>query len=186
MKEKHVIDDFELVNRMRKNDQHAFSTLFINYHSDLLLYCGTFIADRNECEDIIQSIFLELWEKRTELSIDTSLRSFLLRAVRHDCYDAIKHRRIVESHIAYVLECSTATNWDVDHYVSYSELETQINTLLEQFDKKSVDVFRMSRFQSIKYDDIAREMNVSRRTVEVRVGNVLKYLRDNLKDLWPL
>ena len=77
-------------------------------------------------------------------------------------------------------------NWDVDHYVSYSELETQINTLLEQFDKKSVDVFRMSRFQSIKYDDIAREMNVSRRTVEVRVGNVLKYLRDNLKDLWPL
>jgi len=44
----------------------------------------------------------------------------------------------------------------------------------------------MSRFQSIKYDDIAREMNVSRRTVEVRVGNVLKYLRDNLKDLWPL
>ena len=129
MKEKHVIDDFELVNRMRKNDQHAFSTLFI--------------ADRNECEDIIQSIFLELWEKRTELSIDTSLRSFLLRAVRHDCYDAIKHRRIVESHIAYVLECSTATNWDVDHYVSYSELETQINTLLEQFDKKSVDVFRM-------------------------------------------
>ena len=166
MKEKHVIDDFELVNRMRKNDQHAFSTLFIKYHSDLLLYCGTFIADRNECEDIIQSIFLELWEKRTELSIDTSLRSFLLRAVRHDCYDAIKHRRIVESHIAYV--------------------ETQINTLLEQFDKKSVDVFRMSRFQSIKYDDIAREMNVSRRTVEVRVGNVLKYLRDNLKDLWPL
>lgn len=129
---------------------------------------------------------LELWEKRTELSIDTSLRSFLLRVVRHDCYDAIKHRRIVESHIAYVLECSTATNWDVDHYVSYSELETQINTLLEQFDKKSVDVFRMSRFQSIKYDDIAREMNVSRRTVEVRVGNVLKYLRDNLKDLWPL
>ena len=84
MKEKHVIDDFELVNRMRKNDQHAFSTLFIKYHSDLLLYCGTFIADRNECEDIIQSIFLELWEKRTELSIDTSLRSFLLRAVRHD------------------------------------------------------------------------------------------------------
>ena len=66
MKEKHVIDDFELVNRMRKNDQHAFSTLFIKYHSDLLLYCGTFIADRNECEDIIQSIFLELWEKRTE------------------------------------------------------------------------------------------------------------------------
>lgn len=53
MKEKHVIDDFELVNRMRKNDQHAFSTLFIKYHSDLLLYCGTFIADRNECEDII-------------------------------------------------------------------------------------------------------------------------------------
>ena len=151
-----------------------------------MLYCGTFIADRNECEDIIQSIFLELWEKRTELNIDTSLRSFLLRAVRHDCYDAIKHRRIVESHIAYVLECSTATNWDVDHYVSYSELETQINTLLEQFDKKSVDVFRMSRFQSIKYDDIARKMNVSRRTVEVRVGNVLKYLRDNLKDLWPL
>ena len=60
------------------------------------------ITDRNECEDIIQSIFLELWEKRTELSIDTSLRSFLLRAVRHDCYDAIKDRkstRLNSSHI---------------------------------------------------------------------------------------
>ena len=77
-----------------------------------------------------KAYFWNFGRKRTELSIDTSLRSFLLRAVRHDCYDAIKHRRIVESHIAYVLECSTATNWDVDHYVSYSELETQIKYIV--------------------------------------------------------
>lgn len=186
MKEKTFLDDFELINRMRKDDQYAFSVLFIRYYSDLLLYCGTFIANRNECEDIIQSIFLELWEKRKELNINTSLKSFLLRAVRHDCYDAIKHHKIVENHLLSALEYSAVENWDVDDYVTYSELESQINTLLEQYDKKSVDIFRMSRFQYIKYDDIAEEMNVSKRTIEVRIGNVLKYLKNNLKEFLPL
>ena len=63
MKEKHVIDDFELVNRMRKNDQHAFSTLFIKYHSDLLLYCGTLLQTETNAKILFKAYFWNFGRK---------------------------------------------------------------------------------------------------------------------------
>ena len=73
----------------------------------------------------------------------------------------------------------------IDSYFLYDELEELIETALLSLDAKSVEAFRMSRWDGMKYDDIAQKMNVSRRTVEVRVTNVIKKLREIIKKSFP-
>lgn len=88
----------------------------------------------------------------------------------------------------YAARLLTSVNIDtaaLDSYLLYDELDRYINNVLDSLDPKSVQAFKMSRWDGMKYDDIAKELNVSRRTVEVRVTNVIRLLRENLKKHFP-
>ncbi|MDE6449157.1 MAG: hypothetical protein K2L41_03645 [Muribaculaceae bacterium] len=74
------IDDTELLKRLSEGDQNAFAAIFSKYYKGLVMYCNSFITDIDECEDIVQNIFVELWESRRRLNI-ASLRNYLLRCV---------------------------------------------------------------------------------------------------------
>ena len=171
-----------LLKRLREGDPYAFTAIFSKYYRSLVLYCNSFITDRRECEDIVMNLFVKLWENRETLDI-RSLKSFLLRCVRHDCLDAIKHRKIEDSYAASFIIANDLNDLAIDSYFLYDELEELIETALLSLDAKSVEAFRMSRWDGMKYDDIAQKMNVSRRTVEVRVTNVIKKLREIIKTL---
>ena len=173
-----------LLKRLREGDSYAFTAIFSKYYRSLVLYCNSFITDRRECEDIVMNLFVKLWENRETLDI-RSLKSFLLRCVRHDCLDAIKHRKIEDSYAASFMIANDLNDSAIDSYFLYDELEELIETALLSLDAKSVEAFRMSRWDGMKYDDIAQKMNVSRRTVEVRVTNVIKKLREIIKKSFP-
>ena len=102
MKEYSALTDDILLERLRESDHKAFNAIFSKYYYSLVLYCNSWIAERSEAEDIVQGIFVDLWEQRRRIKV-TSLKGWLLRSVRHDCLDAIKHKKIVESHIENAL-----------------------------------------------------------------------------------
>ena len=178
------IDDTELLKRLSEGDQNAFAAIFSKYYKGLVMYCNSFITDIDECEDIVQNIFVELWESRRRLNI-ASLRNYLLRCVRNDSYDAIKHKKIVETYSArFLIEFNPYSN-SLDNYLMYNELKGLVQMILDQLDPKAVEAFKMSRWDGRKYDEIAQIMNVSRRTIEVRVTRVVKELRERLKIFFP-
>lgn len=181
-----TLTDEIALERLRKGDTQAFASIFSKYYHSLLLYCCSWIAEQSECEDIVQNVFVELWEQREHLRV-TSLKSYLLRCVRHDCLDAIKHRKIVEAHAAKVTANITnqKNNTEADAYVMYNELEHIISNTLDRLDQKSVEAFKMSRWEGRKYDEIAEIMNVSRRTIEVRITKVIQHLRLELQKYFP-
>ena len=178
------LDDDLLLKGLGEGSHEAFAAIFLKYYRSLVLYCNSFITDMTECEDIVSSVFVELWEKRKILRI-SSLRTFLLCSVRNDCLDSIKHRKIVETYAARLLTSVNIDTAALDSYLLYDELDRYINNVLDSLDPKSVQAFKMSRWDGMKYDDIAKELNVSRRTVEVRVTNVIRLLRENLKKHFP-
>ena len=71
------------LSALKQDNKDAFSFLFQTYYTDLVLFCGNFIRDKDSCEDIVQSIFLKLWSDRKNIQIETSLKSYLLKAVRN-------------------------------------------------------------------------------------------------------
>lgn len=186
MKKYVALTDDILLERLREGDHKAFAAIFSRYYYGLVLYCNSWIAERSECEDIVQNVFVDLWEERNHIHI-SSLKSYLLRCVRYDCLDAIKHKKVVESHVAKAMSAiDDSLVWAAaDNYVLYNELEQLIGTTLDKLDADAVKAFKMSRWEGMKYDEIAKVMNVSRRTVEVRVTKIVRQLRAELAKHFP-
>lgn len=167
---------------LRKGNNKAFSQLFTAYYKDLVLFGGNFLPDRAMCEDIVQSVFLRLWNDRASLQIETSLKSYLLRSVRNSCLDELRHRDIIHQHETYTLSVNVLEDVDTEHYILYSDLSRHLEEALGELPEVYREAFEMNRFEGLKYKEIAARLDVSERTVEVRIGKALELLRILLKE----
>jgi RNA polymerase sigma-70 factor, Bacteroides expansion family 1 len=171
-----------LLERLKEGDKTAFSCIFTVYYSDLVMFACIFTKNLDISEEIVQNIFVKFWEDRELLTINTSLKSFLLRAVRNRSIDWLRHLKIRDKYSADILETSSDFENDVENYVFASELEHQIEKALTKLPEEISNVFRMNRYDGLKYHEIAEKLNVSVRTIEVRIGKALHLLREHLKD----
>ncbi|MDL2255106.1 RNA polymerase sigma-70 factor [Parabacteroides sp. OttesenSCG-928-K15] len=175
-----------LFNRLKQGDREAFTLLFRRYYKDLVLFGGTFLPDKVACEDIVQSLFLKLWNDRKSLYIEKSLKSFLLRSVRNSCLDEIRHRHVVQEHENYVTKYALLYEVDTEEYLLYSDLYGQLQQALDKMPREYKEAFEMNRIEGLKYHEIANELQVSQRTVEVRISKAIQFLKKELKDFLPL
>lgn len=172
-----------LLVELKNSNKVAFTMLFRNYYKDLVLFAGSILQDKNRSEDIVQNIFLKLWADRETLNIETSLKSFLLKSIKNACLDEIRHLQVVRAHESYtesVFEIDEMI--DTENYVLFSDLNTKLTEALSKLPLSYKEAFEMNRFKGLKYKEIARELNVSERTIEVRVSKALVLLRKYLKD----
>ena len=165
--------DDDLMRRLALDDERSFDSIFKLYYKDLLLYAGSYLRERQVCEDIVQSLFMHLWYDRKTLSVGRSLKSYLLISVRNRYFD-------------YVNENSVLSSSNTEEYILYSELQDHIKKAINKLPKAQKEVFVLSRIKGIKYKEIAKKLNVSERTVEVRISQSLKTLRTLLKDFFLL
>ena len=100
--------------------------------------------------------------------------------------DELRHRRIIDEHVAYELKSGSIDIDTTENYILYSDLCRQLKNALEQLPPQEREVFEMSRLENIKYQEIANRLNISVRTVEVRISKALKQLRILLKDFYLL
>lgn len=176
-------DEILLLHQLSKDDQTAFNHLFETYYQDLLFFAGNFIPSRNICEDIVQSIFAKLWTERKSLSIEKSIKSYLLKTVRNHCLDYIRHLNIKQEYENYMTENHGALeSYNTENYLLYSDLHQHLQAALAKLPPEKRDVLILSRLEGIKYKEIAARLKISERTVEVRISDALKELRLLLKD----
>jgi RNA polymerase sigma-70 factor (ECF subfamily) len=175
-------DEKTLLKRFQEGDRGAFSFLFTRYYADLVNFARAFTKDVDAAEEIIQDIFTKLWGNRHSLTINSSLKSFLLRWVQNRCIDWVRHMDIHDSYRNTLLSAPLLVENDTDHYVLYSELQVKLNDALRQMPDEISDAFRMNRFEGMTYREIADRQGISVRSVEVRIGKALQFLREKLKE----
>jgi RNA polymerase sigma-70 factor, ECF subfamily len=133
-----------------------------------------------------QSAFITVWEKRKSLDIQTSLKSYLYRMVRNACLNVIKHEKIKQQHVAHELAVTEATYESVSQKVYATELELKIGEAMKVLPEQCRLVFQLSRFEELKYQEIADQLQISVKTVENHMGKALKIMREQLKEYLPL
>lgn len=170
-----------LLSELNKGNKDVFSLLFKKYYKDLVLFAGNILQDKERCEDIVQDIFVKLWENRNTLAIETSLKSFLLKSVKNGCLDELRHRKTIKEYETYVLAYSERV-LNTGDYVLYSNLKSHLDKALEKLPEVCREAFVMNRFEGLKYREISEKLEVSERTVEVRIGKAIGLLRIYLKD----
>jgi RNA polymerase sigma-70 factor (family 1) len=174
-----------LISKLRAGDITVFTYIFSAYYKDLVIFAARFTKDINSAEDIVQGIFVHLWEEHESSNINSSIKSYLLRTVNNKCIDWYRHKKAVKEHTDYVVESSIYFAYDTENYVLHSELEGKIEKALDLLPDEVSEVFRMNRFKGLKYQEIAELLNISVRTIEVRIGKALHLLRNQLKEYFP-
>ncbi len=175
-----------LISKLKVGDHSAFSSIFTAYYNDLVMFATRFTHDLNDAEEIVQNTFLRLWEEHESLNINISLKSYLLKIVQNKCIDWYRHNKIIRIHTNYMTKTVPQFTYDPDRYILYSELQEQIEAALEKMPNEISEVFLMNRNKGLKYQEIADILDVSVRTVEVRIGKALHLLHDQLKEYFVI
>jgi len=169
-----------ILHKLKAGDEDSFNFIFSNYYRGMVLFAMDYIPDQDKAEEIVQGIFVKLWEDREKIEIKNSLKSYIFKTVQNKCLDNIKHNNIrikVEGDIFASASSQTAEN-DFLSFDLHEKVEFSINNLPETVKK----IFKMSRFENKKYREIADTLNISIKTVEANIGKALSILRQDLKD----
>lgn len=171
---------------LKEGEETAFEMIFKSHYQALCNYAFTFLHDRDEAEEIVQSTFLNIWEKRKVIEVQTSLKSYLFRAVRNTCLNVLKHAKIRQHHATETVALTNPGHEDVTEQVHATELEAKIANAMEALPEQCRLIFKMSRFEELKYAEIAEHLNLSVKTVENQMGKALKIMREQLKEFLPI
>ena len=180
--------DRRIATAIRQGDAAVFEQLFRQWYAGLVAYGRRFLDNPADAEEAVQDLFCQLWEKRADFDPHVSLRSYLFTAIRNRCYNRIEHfkvRQKSESEVAEGIEARGRTN-DPGQLLEGRELEDRIAAAIGDLPERCRQVFVLSRYEGKKYKEIAQELDISPRTVEVQVGKALKHLRTVLHDILPL
>jgi RNA polymerase sigma-70 factor, ECF subfamily len=180
------LSSHQLFNTLRAGDITAFEMIFKTYYQPLCNYAYSFVQDRAEAEEIVQTTFLSVWEKRQDLAIHTGVKPYLYAMVRNAALNVIKHEKVKQQHAAVEMAVAERSIESVTRTVMASELEDRIYKALNKLPEQCRLVFKLSRFEELKYAEIAEQLNISVKTVENQMGKALKIMREQLKDYLPL
>jgi len=174
------IDEKIVFKEIREDNQVAFKTLFDTYYSSLCNYALQFLNDREHAEEVVQDLFVKIWEKRKVLTIETSLKNYLFRSVRNQCLNLLQHEKIKKLHAEKLKDALLSEDAPGDYFIS-QEMILKIEEGVSSLPEKRREIFRLSREEGMKYREIAEKLGISIKTVEIQMGLALKSLREKFK-----
>jgi len=181
-----VLSEIETVEVLQQGDKVVFEKIFKDYYEKLCNYANSFVGDMDESEEIVQATFVTFWEKRSNIDIHTSAKSYLYQAVRNQCLNKIKHDRVKQAHFEHSTYQNDIESPDGHQNLVGKELNEMINIAINSLPPQCRTVFMLSRFENYSYTEIANEMNLSVKTIENHMGKALRIMRTQLIDYLPL
>lgn len=171
-----------VINLLREGNAQAFEKVFRLYFKSLHSYAYTFMKDDELAEEIVQNVFCRIWEKRNQLKTDGSLKAYLYRSVHNESLNHLKQQKNrVNLQVLYSNANEESTSL-ASEKIMLTELGTHIQQALNELPEQCRTIFQMSRFEQLKYQQIADQLNLSIKTVENQMGKALKILRTKLAE----
>lgn len=171
----------------------AFEAVFNNYYNGLIYFATSYLKNREDATDIIQSVFLTLWERKATLQQNTNLTAYLFTNTRNQCLNYLNHLKAKSNYLSF-----QEHNWNdlqlniyaLEEFnpseLEYEELEKKLQKALDSMPEDCSGIFRMSRFDGLKYAEIAEKLGISVKTVEKKMSIALAHLRNELKGFFFL
>ena len=183
----------DIVN-LHNDKKSDFSRVYSIYFPKLVRFAREFVLSTEDAENIIQDIFIYLWEHQEILGSLSNLNAFLFVLVKNRCIDFIRQKKLVErkrEEFEMVMDKELqlkmyALQQFDENALSSDDIEVILNNAINSLPEKCREVFILSRMEGLKYREIAERLNISTKTVEKQIITALKKLRVELKDYLPL
>lgn len=174
-------EEIFIFGRMVEEDAEAFHFFFEKYYTDLCNFINFYLNDSVAAEDVVQDVYVDLWKKKKEIHIETSVKSYLLKASRNKSLNYMRDEKVRLNILARLGKEAEASSENFEDALENSQLQEIIEKAVESLPEKCREIYLLSRDQKLTYKEIADKLGISIKTVENQMGNALKKLRELLK-----
>lgn len=182
-----TVNEKLLLERFISGDEQAFESLFKKYYQLLLKVAKFVIDDSEQSEELVQDVFVNVWEKRTNVNPEASFKNYMITAVRNRCYNHIKAKKKTHSiDDDETWQEELVADSRTESRVNFNEMQRAIEAAIDKLPEQCKIIFQLSRYEGMSYKEIAEALDLAPKTVENQVGRALKILRVKLKDYFPL
>jgi len=173
--------DYKLVDNLRNGDLESFDLIFKKYGDRLFGFALTYLKSREETEELVQNVFLKLWENRKNLKKESSLKSYLFTIAYHNMCRLFREKQIHEKFTEESIASGSRTV-NLEEQLEYKSTLEQVDQLIERLPEKQRIIFLKSRKEGKSSKEIANEMNLAPGTVDNQISIAIKFLRKNLPE----
>lgn len=173
---KHIPEP-ELTNRLLEGDESALREIINRYHKKVYLFVLSFLKDKDKSDEVVQDTFLSFWLFRKRLNPDKPLAPLLFTIARRKLIDCWRKEAMGKRYFERISEITAGTHNETQEQVYVKDIERTVDELLDRFTEQQKQVFTLSRYENLSYDEIAERLQISRNTVKYHLVNALKMLR---------
>jgi RNA polymerase sigma-70 factor (ECF subfamily) len=179
-------DDDAIIRSLKHRDEQTFGDLFKAHFKQLRNYAFSFVQEQTLAEDIVQTVFLRLWDRIEVLNFSDSVAAYLYRAVYNESLNAVKHSKVRRSYHSWLHRHMKDQTDTAQKDFQLRELEQQLRAAINELPEQCRTIFQLSRHEELRYREIGSRLGISVKTVENQMGKALKLLRARLIEFLPL
>lgn len=177
-----------------QREETRFEDIYLSYFSKMKYFAKEYVISEEDAENIVQDVFVELWENKEMLNMHMNLIAYLFTTIKNKCLNHLRHKLVVQETASKLQEEYTNSlrmNLDSleafdNNLFSDQDIEKIISRALDTLSEKCRTIFIMSKIEGKKQKEIAQELNISINTIETQMGIAYKKLRIELKDYFPI
>ena len=174
--------DIELIEKLRIGDVEAFDQVYQRYAGKLYAFSLKYLKSKEEAEELVQSVFLKVWEHQKNLKKDTSFKSYLFTIAYNEICNLFRRRKYQQSFIAKIETESLVASGETEDQIEFQFVLEQVDQIIARLPEKQKTIFLKSRQDGKSTKEIADELGLSPGTVDNYISESLKFIRTNLKD----
>ncbi|MCE5346907.1 MAG: RNA polymerase sigma-70 factor [Bacteroidales bacterium] len=175
--------DVNLVKEIRNDSKDDFKLLFERYNKKLYFFSLRYFSnDHDEAEELVQSVYISLWEHRKSLDETMPVKSYIYRSAVNYIYNYLKKKAIRNSFVEFEIQKGEVLSDQTYEQIFFNDLEKSINNIIETLPIQQQKIFQLSRFEGLSHEKIANDMNISVRTVENQIYRALKTIKSKIKE----
>lgn len=175
--------DQELISLIKLGDEQSFEEVFNRYSSLLYSYAYKKLHNRDEAKDIVQDLFIKLWNARVVFEVKTSLKSYLYRSVLNSIINKVKHDLVKEEYVNSLQHLIDQSAEESDYKIREKDIQKLVDLEIAALPRKMREVFMMRRKEFLSNKEVAEKLELSEQTVETHMKRALKVLRKRLAKL---
>jgi RNA polymerase sigma-70 factor (ECF subfamily) len=175
-------EEYLLIRQFKNGDHHSFKVLYQKYAPKLYGFSRKYLNSDEDAEEIVQEVFLRIWEKRENVDESQSFSSYIFQAAKHRIFNGFRKKVNEQAYLDFVVYANDASSNFTDMEVEYQEIKSKAEAVISAMPPKRQEIFRLSREQGLKNKEIAEKLQISIKTVENQMSQALKFLREELMD----
>lgn len=170
----------EVIEQLRDGSKEAFRLMFDEVGPKIYAFALSYLKNEFEAEELLQEVFLKLWEVRSSLDSSRNLKSFLFKICINLIYDFIRRKNIEQVYLDYSEKNNPSSGDNTWHEVIYNDMLNNLQQLIAAMPEQRQRIFRMSKEDGLSNEEIADRLNLSKRTVENQLYRAVSFLKEKI------